>query len=139
SLAGGMQTELPAMALLPVLAWLVLRDGPGASPRVLLAGAILFGALCGLKTMHAAVALPLLAWAGWRHRARIPWRWLAPATVVAFAIGGSSYIHAWSIAGNPVLPLLNAHFRSPYFAPVDFNDSRWHGGLDADVLWDISF
>src|SRR5690606_31499133 len=48
-------------------------------------------------------------------------------------------IHAWSIAGNPVLPLLNAHFRSPYFAPVDFNDSRWHGGLDADVLWDISF
>ena len=58
SLAGGMQTELPAMALLPALAWLVLRDGDDVHPRALLAGAILFGALCGLKTMHAAVALP---------------------------------------------------------------------------------
>ncbi len=139
SLVGGMQTELPAMALLPVLAWRVLRDGAEASPRSLLAGAILFGALCGLKLMHAAVALPLLAWAVWRHRARITWRWLPLAIVVVIAIGGSSYAYAWSIAGNPVLPLLNGIFRSPYFAATNFNDSRWQGGLDADVLWDISF
>jgi hypothetical protein len=60
TLVGGMQTELPAMALLPALAWLVLRDGSGGWPRGLFAGAILFGALCGLKTMHAAVAMPLV-------------------------------------------------------------------------------
>lgn len=140
NLAGGMQTELPAMAVLPALAWLVLHDRPaGASPRSLFAGAILFGALCGLKTMHAAVALPLLAWAAWRHRAHIPWRWLVPAALVAIVIGGSSYFYAWSVAGNPFLPLLNASFRSPYFPTTDFNDGRWQGGLDADVLWDISF
>ncbi len=139
SLAGGMQTELPAMALLPALAWLVLRDQGDASPRHLFAGAILFGALCGLKTMHAAVALPLLAWAAWRHRARIPWRWLPLAAAVAIAVAGSSYAYAWSIAGNPVLPLLNATFRSPYFAASDFNDSRWQGGFDGGLPWDISF
>ena len=139
SLAGGMQTELPAMALLPALAWLILRDDPGLPPRDLFTGAVLFGALCGLKTMHAAVALPLLAWAMCRHRNAIPWRWLPVAVIVAMAIGGSSYFYAWSIAGNPFLPLLNATFRSPYFATTDFNDGRWQGGFDADVLWDISF
>ena len=139
NLVGGMQTELPAMALLPVLAWLVLREAASGSPRGLLAGAILFGALCGLKAVHAAVALPLLGWAGWRHRRAIAWRWLPLAAIAAIAIGASSYAYAWSIAGNPLLPLLNATFRSPYFPTSDFDDARWQGGLDAGVLWDISF
>lgn len=140
SLATGMQTELPAMALLPVLAWCVLRDPPGIlQPRTRLAMAILFGALCGLKTMHAAVALPVLAWAAWRHRGAWRWRAWMPAAALAVAIGGSSYAYAGVVAGNPFLPLLNATFRSPYFATTDFNDTRWQGGFDADVLWDISF
>jgi len=139
-LAGGMQTELPAMAYLPVLALLVLREpGSGSLPRGLLAGAVLFGALCGLKTMHAAVALPVLVWAVWRHRAHLRWRWLPAALLVAVVVGGSSYAYAWWVAGNPVLPLLNDWFRSPFFPASDFIDPRWNGGLDADVLWDISF
>ncbi|RZA21813.1 MAG: hypothetical protein EOP93_01975 [Lysobacteraceae bacterium] len=138
-LAGGMQTELPAMALLPALAWLVLRDDDPPSPRILLAGAILFGVLCGLKIMHFVVALPVLAWAGWRHRARVPWRWLPLALLAVVASGGSSYGYAWAITGNPVLPLLNATFRSPYYPAMDFRDERWHHGLDGDLLWDISF
>lgn len=139
TLSGGMQTELPAMALLPALAWLVLRDGSSSVVRSLFAGALLFGALCGLKTMHGAVALPLLAWAAWRHRAHLPWRWLPLAAGLACAVGGSSYAYAWAIAGNPFLPLLNGTFRSPYFAATDFNDARWQAGLDATLPWDISF
>lgn len=143
ALAGGMQTELAAMAWLPALAWLVLR--PPASPgapahwRGLLAGAVLFGALCELKVLHGVVGVLVLAWAAWRHRRGIPWRWLPAALVLAGVVGGSSYVNAWVMTGNPVLPLMNAWFRSPYFAPSDFNDARWHGGLDADVLWDLSF
>lgn len=139
SLSGGMQTELPAMALLPTLAWLVLRNADDSKPRDTLAGALLFGGLCGLKIMHALVALPVLAWAAWRHRAGIPWRWLPLAALAVIAVGGSSYAYAWSIAGNPFLPLFNAIFHSPYFAATNLNDSRWHGGFDGDVLWDISF
>lgn len=139
SLAGGMQTELPAMALLPALAWVVLGDGRAGPPRGLLAGAILFGGLCGLKTMHAAVALPLLAWAGWRYRQRIAWRWLPIAVLLAMAVAGSSYWYAWWTAGNPVLPLLNATFESPYFPARDFIDGRWKTGLVPWLPWSLSF
>ena len=140
SLAGGMQTELPAMALLPALAWLILGGaGAAAHPRALLAGAILFGGLCGLKTMHAAVALPLLAWAAWRHRDQLPWRWLPLAAALAVGVAGSSYWYAWWTAGNPVLPLLNATFQSPYFPASDFVDGRWTTGLPAWLPWSISF
>ncbi len=139
ALVAGMQTELPAMAWLPALAWLVLRPPAPTDPRRLLVGGVLFGVLCGLKLMHAVVALPLLVWAAWRHRRCVPWRWLPVTLLLVFAIGGSSYVNAWLATGNPVLPLMNAWFRSPYFALHNFNDLRWHGGLDADVMWDISF
>lgn len=143
SLAGGMQTELPAMAWLPALAWLVLRTpaaaGMASHWRGLLASAVVFGALCELKVLHAVVALPVLVWAACRHRHGMPWRWLPVALVTALAVGGSSYAYAWWMTGNPVLPLMNSWFRSPYFGLQDFGDARWHGGLDADVLWDVSF
>jgi hypothetical protein len=140
ALAGGMQTELPAMAWLPALAWLVLQPpGRAGGGRMLLAGAVLFGALCALKTMHAAVAMPILAWAAWRHRHVLAWRWLPLALAVAVVLGSSSYANAWWRTGNPVLPLMNAWFGSSFFALRNFSDDRWHGGLDADVLWDLSF
>ena len=139
ALAGGMQTELPAMAWLPALAWLVLRRSDLERTRVLLAGAVLFGVLCELKVTHGLVALPVLLWAAWRHRSDMPWRWLPASLLVVVAVGGSSYINAWWMTGNPVLPLMNTWFRSPFFALRDFDDARWHGGLDADVLWDLSF
>lgn len=139
-LATGMQTELVAMAWLPALAWLVLRDGSGESPwRACGAGALLFGALCGLKPMHGLVALPVLAWAAWRHRACLPLRALAVAPLLAAIAGGASYAHAWVLTGNPVLPLFNGWFRSPFFPLRDFTDPRWNGGLDAGVPWDITF
>ena len=121
------------------LAWCYGDQFRWREARALFAGAILFGALWGFKLMHGVVALPLLAWAWWRHRAAIPWRWLPLAMLVTFAIGASSYLTAWSIAGNPLLPLLNATFRSPYFAVRDLDDPRRRACLDVDVLWDISF
>ena len=138
-LATGMQTELVAMAWLPALAWLVVRNDGSSAWRSCTAGALLFGALCGLKPMHGLVALPVLAWAAWRHRAQLPWRALAAAPLLTSIAGGASYLHAWWLTGNPVLPLFNGWFRSPFFPLRDFSDPRWNGGFDADVLWDISF
>jgi hypothetical protein len=139
-LATSMQTELVAMAWLPALAWLAARDGSGDSPwRACSAGALLFGALCGLKPMHGLVALPVLAWAAWRHRAHLPWRALGAAPLLAAIAGGASYVHAWVLTGNPLLPLFNRWFRSPFFAPRDFTDPRWDTGLHATLPWDITF
>ncbi|MEF9979044.1 MAG: hypothetical protein RR834_11205, partial [Thermomonas sp.] len=138
-LAAGMQTELVAMAWLPALAWLVVRDGDGSTSKTMLAGAVLFGALCGLKPMHGLVALPVLAWAAWRHRAHLRWPALAVAPLVAAIAGGSSYVHAWLLTGNPVLPLFNGWFRSPFFPSRDFEDPRWNAGLGIDDAWGITF
>lgn len=137
-LLAGMQTELPAMALLPLLALLVLRHD-AAPPRLLLAGAVVFAGLCALKPMHALVALPLLAWAAWRHRGVLPLRWLPLAALGVVLIGGSSYAQSWALTGNPVLPLLNDWFRSPFFAAVDFNDARWQAGFALDLPWRLTF
>jgi hypothetical protein len=138
SLLGGMQTETPAVAAMLGLAVLAL-DGDVSPRRRAFAAACLFGLLCALKPLHAATGLPLLAWALWRARGglRAMDAVLLPATVLA--LGAASYVHAWVLAGNPVLPLLNDVFGSPYFAPRAFNDPRWQAGLGWDVLWRLSF
>jgi hypothetical protein len=135
ALAGGMHTELPATVLLLALATLLLGDG-----RVpLLAVAILLGGLAALKPMHLFAALPLLLYAGWCRRDAWSWRRLPLALLVIAIIGGSSYAQSWLHTGNPVLPLFNATFQSPFFALRDFDDARWHAGFDAALPWRLVF
>lgn len=134
-LAGGMTTELPAIAFLAALAALIVNRASGA----LWAGALLCGALLGLKLSHAAAALPIVFYAAWRWRASLPWKRLPLAALLVAVVGISSYSFATYIAGNPVLPLLNAVFRSPYFALRNFDDDRWHAGFGPDLPWLITF
>lgn len=137
-LAGSMQTEAPTTALLVWLVVLISRK-PGVDGYGLLGGAILVGGLLGLKLAAAATALVLLPWAAWRHRQSLrPLAW-ATACAISLFVGGSSYVYAGFIAGNPFLPLFNVHFRSPYFAASDFDDTRWHAGFDALLPWHVTF
>ena len=70
-------------------------------------------ALFALKPAHGLAALPLLLYAGWRHRDALPWARL-PAAIVLFAVVAlSSHVQAWSATGNPVFPLFNDVFASP--------------------------
>lgn len=137
-LLAGMQTELPATALLAAMAWLVLHDALPPARRGL-AIAILFGGLWAFKPLHGLAALPIVAWAAWRHRrAAAPRDWIVLGLVVV-AIGGASYAYAWMRSGNPVLPLLNGWFRSPLFPAIDFNDPRWHAGVGPSLPWRLTF
>ena len=68
-LLAGMQTELPASALLVVLAWLVLHSDLPVARRGM-AIALVYGGLWALKPLHGLAALPMLGWAAWRHRGR---------------------------------------------------------------------
>ena len=138
SLLGGMQTETPAVAAMLGLAVLALDDDTAARRRAF-AAACRFGLLCALKPLHAATGLPLLAWALWRTRGGLRALDALLLPLVILALGTSSYAHAWVIAGNPVLPLLNDVFVSPYFRASAFNDARWQAGLGVDVLWRLSF
>lgn len=141
ALMGGMQTETAASAVTVALAALVLepRPEPRGAVRRLVLGALLFGLLAGLKPLHAVAALPLLAWAAWRHRRCGAWHALPLAVPAALLAGGSSYAYAWGVAGNPLLPLFNARFGSPFYHLVDFRDHRWHAGFDLRLPWDMSF
>jgi hypothetical protein len=138
ALAAGMQTELPGLAVTLVLAWVIL-NGAGSPLRSAASGGLLFGLLCALKVMHAVTALPLLLWAAVRHRGSIGVRTLSVAALSAAAVGGASYTYAWLVAGNPVLPLQNALFRSPYYRAENFLDARWALGFAPDLPWRMTF
>lgn len=135
ALAMGMQTELATAA---TLAWAALAGLQPPSRRQLLAGCALLGLLVATKLAAAGFALVLLPWLAWRHR-----RVLDPATVAAglllvAALGGASYAYAWSIAGNPVLPLMNDVFGSPWFGGR-FEDTRWATGVHPALPWSLTF
>lgn len=144
-MTAGMQTELASTAVLVALVALILA--PGSDVRVsdvratrgLFAVAILFAGLFALKLVHILAALPLLLFALWHHRAWIPWRWLPLAGVLCIALATSSHVHAWFATGNPVLPMFNHVFESPFFSREQFHDPRWHAGFGPDILWRISF
>ncbi len=137
ALAGGMQTELPIAA---ALAWLfALVAGPrDGSFRFWLAMAVLCGGLAAIKTSAAVMAMVPLLWALIRH----PWPSLpriGAVFLLGLAVAGASYAHGQALAGNPVLPLLNGWFQSPYYAPTNFFDDRWHSGFSPSLLWQMSF
>ncbi len=134
-MAAGMQTELPATALLFALLAVVLSD----TRRWLLPAAILFAGLLALKTMHALSALPLLAYAAWRHRRDMDWKRVPLAIVAVGVLGCSSFAFSWWHTGNPFLPLFNDVFASPYFPAEPYRDARWEAGFDIALLWDMSF
>jgi hypothetical protein len=138
SLAGSMQTETPTAALL-VWLFVLIVEAPDARKRGLACGAVLAGGLLALKLAAAAAAIVLLPWAIWRHRNSLRLLPVLAAVAVSLALGASSYAYAWSIAGNPFLPLFNTYFHSPYFQAADFDDVRWHAGFNALLPWHLTF
>jgi hypothetical protein len=137
SLAGGMQTELPSAA---ALVWLAVRvsaprDG---GMRFWVQVALLAGGLAAMKTTSAAMAAVLVLWALLRHP------WPAPGRIVlvialGLTVASSSYVFAYLATGNPVLPLFNGWFGSPYFAATNALDPRWNAGFNAALPWNLSF
>jgi hypothetical protein len=132
-IAAGMQTELAATAILLAFAAVVVS----ADERRLVAGTILFAGLFALKLVHGLSALPLLAFALWRHRISLRGAVVAFATFAVLA--SSSYAQSWVATGNPVLPMFNDIFGSPYFPLAQFRDERWFAGVDAALLWRLVF
>lgn len=137
ALSAGMQTELSSSAL---LVWLMaVVAGPKTEDfRLWIVTAVLCGGLAATKLTAAAMAGVVLLWALLRHPWPSPVRTLTlPA--IGLALAGSSYVYAAAVGGNPFLPLFNAWFRSPYFAPVNFSDARWESGFGPLLPWDMTF
>ena len=139
-IGAGMQTELAATAVtLALVAAIVVETPSTGAPGRLWIGTVLFAGLCALKPVHGIAALPLLLYAGWRHRPQWPWRRLPLALFAFAALAMSSYAQSWLATGNPVLPIFNTLFQSPYFPTEQFSDPRWHAGFAPDLPWRMTF
>lgn len=138
ALMGGMQTELPSAVIGLVLATVALS--PASDVRRTYVIALLAGLLLAIKPTNAFLVLGLLGLAVVHARtARPSARHLFGAALVALAVAGSSHAYAWLVAGNPVLPLANDVFRSPYFPTTAFADPRWQAPVDATFPWRLTF
>lgn len=137
ALSVSMQTELPAVAVLLALVTVILRRRAGDRGHRLIHLAVLSGLLLQLKVSFVVPLFWLLLWQALRWRRRWPWRRLPRSLLAGAAIGTSSYAYAWGLAGNPVLPLYNQWFRSPYFSVEAFFDERYGSGWSLDALWQL--
>jgi hypothetical protein len=95
--------------------------------------------LAGLKISNGVYLLVLGSWLIWHHVSSRHYRRLALLLAFAGVIAGSSYFYATVITGNPLFPLFNGIFKSPYMAAIDFNDPRWHVGIGIDTVWTLTF
>src|SRR5439155_19571950 len=74
---------------------------------------------------HAAFLIPpfflILAWDALKVRRTTPreaLRTLATCGAIAAALAAPWLLRAWWYTGNPIFPLANSYFRSPYFTPA---------------------
>lgn len=134
-LAGGLQTEAMSSVVLAALATVLLQDDEPPSRGSLLAVALLAGILMGIKVSNALLLLPMGAWMLVRWGRSMPWAFLPIAAIGAIAVGGSSYAYAGLLTGNPVLPVFNGVFQSPWFAPSNFVDVTWQTGFPWTLPW----
>jgi len=134
-----MQGELAAVALYPAVALILV-----SAPRKADSGRLVLLSICiavsmGLKISNILGMAPFGLWLLVRWRGKLMWRELVVATVLAVLIAGSSYTYAAVLTGNPILPLFNGWFKSEFFTPENFIDTRWLSGIRPDILWQLTF
>ena len=138
-LLAGMQTELASVAVSAGAALVVVSSGRKPDTRRLLLLSVCAGLGLGLKITNLLFMFSLAVWLLARWRFKLLWRELLPAAALFLVIAGSSYTYAELLTGNPVLPLFNNWFQSPYAAPGNFSDPRWLTPVRADLLWRLTF
>ena len=141
--------DLLALPLLLEATHLALRADETEAPRARRAlyvhAALLLGLAAGLKLTNAAAILPVLLLCAYKALAgprRSKLKEL-PATValafVAFAAPLVPFaVYLWRLTGNPVFPLANGIFESPYWPTTGGWDDRWGPkGLWETAVWPV--
>jgi len=144
-----LQTEL-FMALLASIGVRLLLEVPGSWYREQLLALIAVAALgCATKVPGIVLGLSLLLPALWQQwpLQRTDWSRHSMQSRLAFAgiillcgfVAMHSYLTAWWITGNPLFPLYNGIFKSPYNDPWNFSDGRWLTGFNLTSYWNLFF
>lgn len=104
---------------------------------------LLLGCALAAKAVTFTILPILLLLLVWRYRswyktAGLPF--LVLGLSLFLAIGVIPYATAWRLTGNPVFPLFNKIFQSPYFdAAANFNNPLFNTGITWDVLYRVTF
>lgn len=146
NLLQGLQTDL-FLALLSVVGGLIVLDAERVNSYRLLSVVLLGCLYCATKLPAVILAAgmlfavlivmrgALLPDDAHRHSILRSMSLLIPGCFVAL----HSYVVAFLTTGNPVLPLYNAFFQSPFFDPVNFKDSRFDKGASFESYWGFYF
>ncbi|MDP1722743.1 MAG: glycosyl transferase [Candidatus Gottesmanbacteria bacterium] len=124
---------------------LVLRVSTASgNPKVELPVAgLLLGCALAAKAVTFTILPVLLLLLVWRYRS---WYKTAGLLLLALslslflAIGIIPYATAWRLTGNPVFPLFNKIFQSPYYPSAsNFDNPLFSAGITWDVLYRVTF
>lgn len=132
------------VSLFIIVAVLVLIQGRSKFSLAHYCAVILLLAGASVVKLHGVIAaapIGLLALAFCLSRSLSLQRMamISAITVAGAAAAAWPYAYAWVKTGNPVLPLFNQIFKSPYFPPVELLDSRWTDKLSPWFLYEATF
>ncbi|HXT70248.1 MAG TPA: hypothetical protein VN700_10865 [Vicinamibacterales bacterium] len=139
ALTMSMQTETATAAGLAALAAVVMESGARPDTRTTILVAVLSAFLLGTKVINLVFLGPALLWLAWQWRTAVPWRLLPLMGAVVVAVGGSSFAYSAVLARNPVLPLFNDVFRSPWFPTDRWVDTSFVKGFNPLLPYDLTF
>jgi hypothetical protein len=134
--------------VLGALLCLVPHDEEDAIPSKwgFLGAGVCLGAACGLKLTHLVYAMGMTAalavlWPFYRLRLQDLARFAAGGIAAFVLVGGYWTAKLWLSFGSPMFPFFNAVFRSPWFEPVNFADTRFlpssllHAAVSYPFAW----
>ncbi|WP_229720656.1 hypothetical protein [Dyella nitratireducens] len=100
---------------------------------------IISGLLIALKATQILLILPFALVLLVTYKPGRFIRLMLSSLPIGLLVCGSSYFYAWYVTGNPVFPIFNGIFKSPFGPATNFDDQRWHQGLHWDTIWQITF
>jgi len=102
---------------------------------------ILMGMAMAIKMLTLAflvIFIPCIFWALAQNRSFTYKRFFYPiGFFVLFA--SIPYLTAFLISGNPVFPLYNGIFKSPFYLQISQFDTRWPVGVNFNLIYDTLF
>jgi hypothetical protein len=143
----GLQTELMIATLATTGIYIGINTNTSFVERctgIFLVSCLLVAIKLPMAVFAAALGLCLLIsdWNNFPQLIRLPAT--TRLVIVAILIAGlgmalNSYVTSYLLTGNPVFPLYNAIFKSPFFNLENFKDNRFTHGPSLQAWWGMFF
>lgn len=139
-LLAGMQTELFLACIFMSFAVLACERIEHQNPPSIALG-LLVAIAMATKLTGLVMCVPFVLWIVCRYPVTSWLRYseLFRCLLCFVLIGLSSYVYAFTTTGNPVFPLFNAVFKSPFFDISNFADGRYKTSLHPSFFYEWVF